>query len=187
MPDTPVYSITYPCEGSPVSVADFATFATDVEAAISTVSTVANGVTHRPYVRGNWTSNAAVAVETIVVFSAASTSSTGITVNAAAGTATIGTAGIYRIGANLSNGTQSDTTMSSQRLSVFRNGVFYAGKRFRGRNPISIDCAGGSYTILMNLAAGDVITFRYLWTGTGSIVASGGASGSFDVSMLFTP
>jgi hypothetical protein len=184
MPTTPNFSIDYPCEGSSITLSDFSMLALDTETALAAANTTATFATHRPYVMGSWASaNPTVAVETTAVFSA-NTSSSGITVNAAAGTATIVTPGIYMMGVTTSSGAQSSLTMTSQRASIFKNAAFFATKRYRGSNPTSISCNGGSFTLALSLAAGDVITVSYLWTGTGSLAAAGGSSGNFSLTYL---
>jgi len=185
MPTTPNFSIDYPCEGTSVSLADFQMLAMDTEAALVTVDAAATFATHRPYAAGNWSlANPAVGVETTSIFSASSLSTTGMTVNAAAGTVTIIRPGIHHVSVTCFN-PQSSLTLTSQRASVFKNAVYQLGKRFRGSNPTDIFVNGGSYSAALSFAAGDVITISYLWTGTGSLAAAGGAGGRFDVSFLY--
>lgn len=187
MPTTPNYAIDFPCEGSSVSLADFQMLAQDTENALVTVDATATGATHRPFAAGHWFSlNPAVGVETAALFTAITVSSSNVTVNSATGTMTIVTPGIYRMGVATSGGAQSSLTMTSQRASIFKNGVFVLTKRYRGTNPTGLSCIGGSYTTLLNLVAGDVITVSYFWTGTGSLAAAGGSTGEFDLAFLYS-
>lgn len=187
MPDTSNYAITYPCLGESIECEDFFTLATDVESAFVTVDAEAANVLNLPYARvGSAVANPAFGVETVMTFGSipASDYSSGITVNAGAGTMTIDTAGIYQASVQVS-GNQSTLTITSQRIAVFVNGVFQMARKYRGTNPATSFVLSGTYTSNIGpLAIGDVVTFRYLWTGTGAL--SSPAGGSVVLSFLTT-
>lgn len=187
MPDTPIYGITYPCLADDVTLADFATFASDVEAAIATVDAEAALTLRTPNAIQAASTATAVGVEAVMTFSVGPNSSTanGLTVNSGAGTVTVITPGVYKIGAFVSPGNQSTLTMTSQRIAIYINGVFYAARKYRGRNPASFDVLGGAFDTAVFLAAGSVVTLRYLWTGTGAL--NGVAGGELSMQLLATP
>lgn len=181
MPDTPNFAITYPCMGPTVDPAAFSEFAADVEAAIASVDAQAAGVVGLPYAFASLTTATAFGVEAIMTMS--NTSGSGITIGAS--TYTIVTPGLYVAGATASNANQSTLTYTSQRVAVYVNGVFFAACKWRGVNPADVFVMGGSYSVNVPLLAGDVVTYRYLWTGTGAISGSAGGLGS--LMLLATP
>src|SRR5215510_7921658 len=137
MPDTPNFSITYPCQDEAINSDHFRDFATDVEAAVSAVNVEAAAVLNTPYARiVVATANPAAAAETTMTFGVipAGDIVNGITVNSGAGTMTIVTPGVYHASVQVS-GNQATLTMTSQRISVFVNGVFLLTRKFRGFNP----------------------------------------------------
>jgi hypothetical protein len=180
MPDTPNFAITYPCMGPTVAVADFQVYAADVEAALVAVDAEAQAVTHVPYAFATLASNPALGVETVMTMS--STTSSGVTVGASTFTAVTG--GVYTFGAQL-GGTTSTLTLTSQRLAVYVNGVFQVACKWRGSNPIDAFGLDGAYSVDLPIAAADVVTFRYLWTGTGALF--GPAAGTASMTLLATP
>jgi hypothetical protein len=185
MPDTPIYGITYPCEGAPIAVSDFYTFATDVEVAIGVVDAEATLVTHLPNARAAGQVSPALGVEGTYLFTIpTSIASSGITVAAGAGTMTIITPGIYLASVRQAV-SESTLTITSSRVAVTVNGVNQVIKKFRGSNPAGILSLSGSYTVALPLAAGDVVTFRYLWTGTGALANPASATVALD--LLATP
>lgn len=186
MPDTPIYGITFPCESAPVSVADFSTFATDVEAALVTTDAEARTVTHLPTAKATGSVNPAFGVETAYTYLLfpASVVSTGITLNAAAGTFTIITPGVYSASVRAVP-IDSTLTVTSSRVAVTVNGTNVVSRKYRGFNPPDPTSLSGSYTADVFLAAGDVVTFRLLWTGTGALLSP--AQASFALDLLATP
>lgn len=179
MPDTPNFGITYPCEDTLVDCDDFATLATDIESAIATVDAEASNVLNLPYGRvSSATANPAFGVEAIMTWGGSPTGdfANGVTLNAGAGTMTIVTPGIYQASAyNLGN--QSTLTITSQRIAVYVNGIFQVARKYRGTNPATAIVLSGTYTADIGpLVAGDIVTFRYLWTGTGALSSPAGAS-----------
>lgn len=186
MPDTPIYAITYPCESAPITVSDFSVFATDVEAALALTDTEATFVTHLPYFRGVGAATPAFAVETTTTYTAFPTTvaSSGVTVNAAAGTVTIITPGIYLASLRVST-PESTLTVTSSRAAVAINGVNAAAKKFRGLNPAGVTALSGTYDTDILVIAGDVVTFRYLWTGTGALTGPVTITATLD--LLATP
>lgn len=186
MPITPNFSIAYPCEGSAITLADFANLATTTEAAVIAVLAEARAVTHTPNARALGTSAAAFGVEDTMIYTLVPTSvvSSGITVNAAAGTFTILTPGIYLATVRL-GGNSSTLTMTSQRVATAVNGVNQTVRKYRGFNPATTEAIAGAWTSDILCAAGDVVTFRYLWTGTGAL--SGTASATVALDLLATP
>lgn len=174
MPSTPIYNIDYPCVGAPVTLADFFALATDTEAAITATYAEAAAVSSDPMARALGSTAAPLAVDTILTYTAFPSQNrvSGITLNAAAGTFTIVTPGVYVAYAAV-QGNQSTLTMTSQRVAVYLNGGFYAGRKYRGYNPTLSIALTGTYSIDVGyLAVGDVITFRYIWTGTGALTAN---------------
>lgn len=187
MPDSPNFAITYPCLGSAITLADFSTFATDVEAALARVDATAVAVTHNPYARLIGFTAAAVGVETILDFTAfaALNLSSGFTVNNAAGTVTVITPGMYLAGLQIS-GDQSTLTMTSHRVALYVNGVLHSTRKYQGTFPVvGIAAQSGVFDTAVQLAAGDVVTIRYLWTGTGALTSN--ASGSLYLDLLTSP
>lgn len=171
MPDTPVYGITYPCASSPVDVDDFRVLAEDVATAVSTVDLESVGITHLANGRALGTVNPALGVEGTFLYTAfpAQTTTTGIALNAGTGVFTVITGGIYS--ATLRNGgAQSTLTVTSHRMSVAVNGVNQVTRKYRGSNPPDQFSMTGSYSCDIFAAAGDLITFRFLWTGTGALL-----------------
>lgn len=181
MPDTPNYAITYPCMGVPVTPADFNTFATDVEAALVAVDTKTRAVLNVPYAMANTASSPAFGVETIMTFSG--TSGSGITIGASTFTAL--TAGLYAFGVNITE-PNSTLTITSQRVAIYINGVFMSACKWRGTNPSDAFVQGGAYTSDLPVAVADVVTFRYLWTGTGALL-SPPVTGFVSMTLLATP
>jgi hypothetical protein len=182
MPDTPNFAITYPCVGSPVACSDFYTYATDVEAAVATVDAEATASTHLPYALQVTQTTPAVAVATTLVFTASAFNfSTGITV--AGNTFTAITPGLYLVTAQTS-GIDSTLTMTSGRLSILRNAVLVDAIK---RKPFLAFPSVSNMTITapVELAVGDVVTFQYLWTGSGALVNPLNASVS--IQLLSTP
>lgn len=182
MPDTPNFAITYPCEGFGVAVADFATFATDVEAALVTVDAEATAVTHTPYALQVTNTNPAVGVATTLVFVASGFNfSSGITVAANAFTAI--TPGLYMVTAQ-TQPVSSTLTLTSARTSILKNAVLVNAIK---RKPSASSPAVNGMTISapVELLAGDVVAFQYLWTGTGALVNPLGASVA--IQLLSTP
>lgn len=187
MPDTPVYAITYPCMGVPLTLADFSTFATDVEAALAIVDAEALAVTQIPHLKINGTVTTALSVEAVMLFT--STGATlyavsGFTVNNAAGTITVITPGLYEITAQV-DANQSTLTMTSQRAAIYINGVLHSARKYRAYNPVLAGALDGTYKVGVYLAAGDVVTLRYLWTGTGALLNP--ATGEIRMELLATP
>lgn len=182
MPDTPNFAITYPCVGVPIACADFATFATDVEAAVATVDTEATAATHLPYALQVTQTTPALAVATTLVFAASAFNfSTGITV---AGNAfTVVTPGLYLTTAQC-NGIDSTLTMTSGRVSILRNGVLVDAIK---RRPYTGFPSVSNLTVTapLELVAGDAVTFQYLWTGSGALINPLNASVS--IQLLSTP
>lgn len=186
MPSTPNFAITYPCLTPLISMPDFSAFATDVEAALAAVDAEAVTATHNPYAFALGNVAAAFGVESILTYTGfpANSFNSGITFNAAAGTFTIVTPGLYSATAE-SSSNQSTLTMTSQRIAVFVNGVLFAVRKYRGTNPVTVGALVGSYSTDVPLIAGDVVTFRYLWTGTGAL--TGDATGNVSLAMLTSP
>lgn len=183
MPDTPNYAISFPCEGNVITPAVFSDFALDIEAAIATVSTAGTAVTHTPMARASGITPNNPGVETVVTTTAATSYASGITLNPAAGTFTIVKPGLYNAEGSVYQ-LQSSLTMTSQRLAVAVNGVNVVAKKYHGSNPADITTLGGSFSAPIYVVAGDVVTFRYLWTGTGVL----GFNGNWIcLSMLTTP
>jgi hypothetical protein len=187
MPDTPIYGITYPCVTSPVNPADFEALAADTEAALAVLDAEATSVTHLPNARAFGDALPAFGVEatlTYLTFPTLNTSA-GITFNAAAGTFTIITPGIYSASVrNIGPGSGS-LTITSQRIAVAVNGTNRVIRKYRGFNPPDPGVLAGSYSCDISCLAGDVVTFRFLWTGTGVLLSGEQAYVSLD--LLATP
>ena len=176
----PNYDIDYPCLGTVIDPDAFNEFATDVEAALATVDAEVTALTRMPYAQASLTSNTALGVEAAMTI--VSPSSEGITVGAT--TFTVITPGLYAIAASL-GGNQSTLTMTSQRIAVAVNGVNVVAGKWRGSNPADPTVRDGGYSTDVPLAAGDLVSFRFLWTGTG--VLSGPAGGRCGLDLLATP
>lgn len=186
MPNTSNFGITYPC-GPAISTADFANLALTTETAISTVATEAANVTNGQWAYINMSLlNPAVGAETIYTFNAASASN-GMTLNAGAGTVTPSTSGICVVSFSQAGSVQSSLTITSQRVAIYVSGNFVAARRWPGTNPTGIGTFGGSFEVPVPVVAGDTITFRYLWTGTGTINGAGGTGATAWLSMIASP
>jgi hypothetical protein len=186
MPDTPVYGITYPCATSPVSMNDFRVLAEDTETAVNVVDFEGVAATHLANGRAFGTANPAFAVEATLVYTAspAQNTTTGITLNTATGVFTVLTGGIYS--ASVRNlGAQSTLTVTSHRMSVAVNGVNQVTRKYRGSNPPDQFSMTGAYSCDIFAAVGDLVTFRFLWTGTGALLGPVQAYVALD--LLATP
>lgn len=191
MPSTPIYGITYPCLSPVISPTDFATLATTTEAALDTVGFSATpgggeayAVTHTGWGRGLGAVTPLVGVEGTFNFVGAPTSVTfggGIVVFPASGNFTTITSGFYMASVSM-GGISSTLTMTSNRVAVYVNGVLYAAKKTRGLNPVFAAPTTSTFDVGVNLTAADIVTFRYLWTGTG--VLNGPASATVSLSLL---
>lgn len=187
MPTTPIYSIQYPCESPSITLADFAAFATTTEAAIAATDAEAVAVTHNPNARGIGIATPAFGVDTVLTYTAfaANFSSSQFTVNLAAGTLQPLVSGLYSVSIR-TGGNFSTLTMTSQRTAMNINGSLVVATRDRGTNPASTGTTGSSFTADVYLsAATSIVTFSYLWTGTG--VLSGPASATVALDLIATP
>jgi hypothetical protein len=182
MPDTPNFGITYPCEGSAITLADFATFANDVDAAFAAVDATATAVTHAPYAIQVTSTTPALAVATTLVFVASA-------FNFSSGVAVIGntfqaiTPGLYEVTAQTQSVT-STLTMTSGRTSILKNGVLVNAIK---RKPVIGLPSVSNMTITapVDLLLGDTVSFQYLWTGTGAL--TGPLAASVSTQLLSTP
>jgi hypothetical protein len=181
---TPNYAIPFPCEGEAITTASFSAWALGVENALIQADAAATAATHEPQANLSAQSNTAVGVEGTLTFDAFGGTlnmSNGITINAAAGTATVVFPGLYNVMVSIP-GNASTLTMTSQRMAVYVNGVLYAAKKLRGFTVASTITLSGSVDWDVGpLAAGDVITIRWLWTGTGAL----SSTAFFDVAIAF--
>lgn len=181
---TPNYAIPFPCAGDPLNPAAFQSLALGVDNALLQGDAAATAATHEAQANLSGQANPAVGVEAIVTFDFLGgifNLSNGITINAAAGTATVVFPGLYGV-MMTSGGSQSTLTMTSQRMAVYVNGVLYAAKKLRGFNPAFVQTLSGSvYWDVGPLVLGDVITLRWVWTGTGALTSAA----SFDIAIAF--
>lgn len=187
MPTTPIYGIQYPCLSPSISLADFSALATTTEAAIALTDAEVTAVTHNPNARGIGFANPAFGVDTTMNFSTFSGffTSSQFTVNLAAGTLQPLVSGLYLVSVRMA-GNSSTLTMTSQRVAVNINGSLAVATRDRGTNPASTGTTASSFTSVIYLnAAFHVVTFSYLWTGTGAL--SGGASATVALDLIATP
>lgn len=187
MPTTPVYGIQFPCESPSVSLTDFQALATTTEAAIALIDAEAVAVTHNPNARGVGTATPAFGVDTVLTYTASPTqlTSSGFTVNAAAGTFQPLVSGLYAVSVRVGSN-QSTLTMTSQRVAVNINGSLTVATRGRGANPASFEALSTTFTsdVFLN-AALHVVTFSYLWTGTGALLNPAFATVALD--LIATP
>lgn len=182
MPSTPNFGIVYPCLTPVVTAADFVAFATSTEAANATVDAEAVAVTHLPYALQTTSTVIPVGVATTLAFSASAFNfSAGITVGVSS--FTILTGGLYLVTVQ-TQGVESNTTLTSARTSILRNGVLVNAIK---RKPfVSFPTASNmNITAAVPLAAADVLSAQYLWTGTGALLAP--LAASFSVQLLSTP
>lgn len=179
MPTTPQFGIAYPCMSPTITPADFARLATTTEVALDAVgfsvltpgSGEAYNVTHVAWGRGLGGAAPAPGAEGTFLFNVFPLNTTfggGITIFPALGTFVVTAGGFYDASVSI-GGNSSTLTMTSQRVAVYVNGNLYAAKKTRGSNPVSAATLSSSYDFGVNLTAGDTVTFRYLWTGTGAI------------------
>lgn len=182
MPDTPNFAITYPCVGAPITVADFSTFATDVEAAFATVDAEAVAATHLPYAMQVTQTTPLVNVATTLIFTASPFNvSSGITVAGNAFTAI--TPGLYLTTVQ-ANSVDSSVSMTSGRASILRNGVLVDAIK-RKPHPATALVGNMGVSAPVNLAVGDAVTFQYLWTGAG--VLNNPLNAAVSIQLLSTP
>jgi hypothetical protein len=186
MPATPVYGITFPCEGAPVTLADFADNASTTETAMTAVELDSVAATHLATASLFATANPAFGVEATFVYNVipALNASNGITVNTATGAITVITGGIYQAGSQMRLA-DSTLTMTSSRVAVAVNGVNIVARKYRGFNPPDPTVLSGAFCADIYAAAGDIITFRFLWTGTGALLS--GAQATVTLDLLATP
>lgn len=185
MPDTPNFAITYPCVGSAISASSFATFATDVETAIAAVDNQGYGVgsigvLNVSYAFTTLSSNPAFGVETVMTFSNTTASDIGF----GASSFTASTPGPHTVSVLLSS-PQSTLTITSQRVAIYVNGVLNTANKWRGSNPPDFAVFNGGFSTDIYLVGGDIVTFRYLWTGTGAL--GGPVTGTASLLLLATP
>lgn len=179
MPDSSNFAITYPCEGSAVNPVDFSVFAFDVESALSAVT--AEGVavvSDRMFHAIGTAAIAAAAADTTMTYTGfpASVKSSGVTVNTATGDITIVATAIYELWAFVNASATSTLTITSQQIGIFVNGILYGTQKRRGFNPAVTFATTGAYSMLVPLNAGDVVTFKYQWNGTGALNSAGGGT-----------
>lgn len=179
MPSTPNFGITYPCEGSPIAVTDFSSFALSAEAAISTVSAEGAAVVADPVFHAiGVAAIAASGADTTMTYTGfvSSFKSSGFTVNTATGDITAVTTGIYELWALVNTSGQATVSMTSQRIGIFINGTFYASQKRRAYNPAIANATYGTFSVMAQLTAGDVVNFKYQWTGTAALSSQGGGT-----------
>lgn len=186
MPTTPIYGIQYPCESPSITLGDFQAFATTTEAAIALTDAEATAVTHNPNARGIGSANPALGVDTVMTFTAfpGAFTQSGFTVNTAAGTFQPLTSGLYTVSVRMSSN-QATLTMTSQRVAVNIGGVLVVATRNRGTNPASNGTTVSSFTSDIFLLTTSVVTFSYLWTGTGALLNPATATVALD--LIATP
>lgn len=167
---TPRFGFRYPCEQDPISVTDFQNLAYDIEAVASTVNALATLAPHRPA--------ASVAV------SPSSSTSQAFTVNTPTNwlfnrewfdtdnmvdlaanndRITIRTAGFYMADVSMGLGLTPNTTLTSQKMDITVNSTVMLSRKF-GRMAFTGSVGG---LLPQRLNVGDVVRFRYTWTGTG--------------------
>lgn len=181
MPDTPNFAITYPCEATLLAPADFATYATDVDAAIGTVNAEGVAVTQTPYALQvtNTVVPPGVATNLTNVASPFNFSS-GITVGA--NSFTILTPGMYFTNVE-SNQIAATVGLQSARMQVLKNGVVFAA--FKRKPVVGAPVAPGlGFSIDVPCQAGDVLAWQFLWVG--SVVADPLAA-AISIQSLSTP
>lgn len=169
MPSTPVYGIVFPCEGDPITVATFATFATTVEAALATVEAVETQALFPPsasvrisqagiaaatptdcvYVEEYWDNAAIATVATAIL--------------------TVPVTGMYLVAATV--GVSGFATISSLKTAVTVNAVEQLAMKYvpTGGTPVGAIPQG-----LLRLAAADQVRCRVTWTGTGGPATASG-------------
>lgn len=170
MPNTPVFGITYPCVGSSITLNDFVSHASTMEAAIASVDTISAQALTPPNIAVALSQSVTVAVATdcavSVIYYGNPTSQA--TLGSAA--ITIATTGLYR--ADLAVGISGFTTVTSLRMAITVNAVLqYA---FKFPSPSTGVFNEAMTQGLLSLVAGDVVRANCLWTGTGGPATASG-------------
>lgn len=162
MPDTPVFGITYPCMGAPVTLADFSTFAADVEAAIATVDALATEATQPPNASVQLSmAGVAVNVATDINYTSENWDS-GTIATPTATALTVPSNGMYMAVVNA--GVSGFATITSMRAAISVNAVNQYVFKFL---PVAATPNQANPHGLLRLAAGDLVRCNFLWTGTG--------------------
>jgi hypothetical protein len=164
MPQTPNFSLRYPLEGSAVNNTDFTNLATDLDAALTLINTLKESVRKPPAVlarRQNSAQALAVATDTTMQFDTVDFDTAGFA-NLAVSTTnlTIPSDGIYQSVAFQSAAISGYTTITSYRVTVLIAGVPGPEKKYW-------DSFGTTAKGPFKATAGQVVTLRERWTGTG--------------------
>lgn len=152
MPDTtPIYGFPYPCEGDDISVTAFANLANAIDAKLLQLQSDEFEALNRY--------NSSGSSDIMVVAAGVDTVATGPDA-----TYTIPVAGCWIITANTVT-TGDPTTITSHRIRVRKNAVVQFGVRQNPETGVVYDI----YTTgMLMCAAGDVISFQTLFSGTGN-------------------
>lgn len=175
MPSSPTFAIPFPCEGALVSCADFAAFATAVEAAIASVDAVENFVLNRPsaFVAATGVTSVAVGVSTTLTYGVEVWDTNGMADLAVNNDRlTVQTDGVYMF-SGASNSVLAPTTLTSNAVILTKNGVAFAENK---QDSTSVTYPTMAMTIIP-CVVGDIIRLNYLWTGTGGPLGIGGRLG----------
>lgn len=162
---TPNFGIRYPCAGETIDPTVFQNFATDVEAALTTVNTSAALAVARPHAaqRTATTGTSCAAGATTSMAFTSVDYATGITTTATGFTPT--TTGVYMIDAQFS-GFTTVTTVTSWAGQIQLNAV----TKYRRKMALStVPATAGFINIsgALSCTAGDAIVVQWAWTGTG--------------------
>lgn len=162
MPDTPVFAITYPCEGSSITMQDFYDFATTVEAAVVGVDALATEAVLPPNVSVQLSlAGVALNVATDITYVSEDWDSAAIAAPPATAL-TVPADGMYFV--PFYAGVSGFATLTSMRAAISVNGVNqYAFKFAPNSGTPNRSVPHG----LLRLAAGDLVRCNFLWTGTG--------------------
>ena len=170
---TPILGIRYPLLGETIDPAAFANFANDVNSAVAANQTLASDAFNRKMclIPALIPQSFTVNVETSITFTNTSLAQRPFRdndnmFNAGSPTQlTINTAGIYMI-ISRDMAVNAFTTMVSIRNAIFRNGVLVFAER-RNEQDGSTSSMLETIEALVRCEAGDIITNRILWNGTG--------------------
>lgn len=151
MPETtPIFAFPYPCEGDDITVASFADLANAIDDKLLELQDDEYEALNRYNQELSSASNVIAAGVDAVIAGADSTY-------------TIPAAGVWQISA-LTNTTSTTGTPTSARLRVRKNAVVQFGIRQNTETvPYDIQAVG-----CITAAAGDVISFQFLFGGTGN-------------------
>lgn len=174
---TPTFGIRYPCAGDTIDPAVFVNFATDVEAALTSVATSADAALTRYAVSVRTaTAGSAVAPGVPTALTIASTDfNDGFTVGAT--TVTVTNAGVYLVNAEFSP-QNTVTTVTEFDGSIAYNGVNRYTRKL-GKSGANNTAWPMNVSGLVVCAAASTLSMVWIWNSVGAMNVYGQLTASF--------